>query len=52
MQPQPHRSGHKWRRFLRHNRGVFFLVFVLIFILGFVVLLFWMMTSLRFANRS
>lgn len=52
MQPQPHRRGHKLRRFLRHNRGIFFLGFTLLLILGLVGLLFWVMSSMRFVNRG
>jgi phosphotransferase system glucose/maltose/N-acetylglucosamine-specific IIC component len=50
MQSQSQRRRHR-RRFFRENRGAFFVGFLLLFILGLVGLLFWMMTSSRFILR-
>ena len=49
MQSQPHR-GRKWRRFLRHQRNVFFTSFLVVLILAAVAALFWVLTSSRFVN--
>jgi len=50
MQPQPHRKGHKWRRFARDNRAVIFAFFFLVLILALIAVLFWMMGSIRFVK--
>lgn len=43
MPPQPHRSGRKRRRFLRHNRQfkfiVFFMIILALLVAGLMVLL-------------
>jgi hypothetical protein len=50
MQPHPHRSGRKWRRFVRHSRGFFFAGFLGLVIAGVVFLLFWFLSSPRFVK--
>ncbi len=50
MQSQPQRRRHR-RRFFRENRGVIFISFVVIVVVGLVGLLFWVMTSSRFLVR-
>ncbi len=50
VQPQPHRSGRKWRRFLRHNRQFVFILFFLVIILALVAGLFWLITSPDFVK--
>ena len=52
MQPQPQRSGRKWRRFLRHNRGAFFFAVLVVVIVALVGLLFWVMSSSRFIKTG
>jgi len=43
MPPQPHRSGSKWRRFLRHNPQfkfiLFFIVIIVLLVAGLMVLI-------------
>lgn len=51
MQPEHHRPGHKWRRFLRKNRPVMFALSFLLLILAAVALLFWLMSDMRFVTR-
>ena len=50
MQSQPQRKRHR-RRFFRENRGVLFIGFVVIVVIGLVGLLFWVMCSSRFIMR-
>ena len=50
VQPQPHRKGHKWRRFVRDNQTLFFVFFFLVLILALIAVLFWVMGSIRFIN--
>jgi hypothetical protein len=51
MQPQPTR-GRRWRRFIRHNRGLFFLGFLVVVIVTLVGVLFWVMSSSRFVKMN
>jgi phosphotransferase system glucose/maltose/N-acetylglucosamine-specific IIC component len=50
VQPQPHRRGRKWRRFVRENQSLFFMVFFLVLILALIVVVFWWMGSIQFIN--
>ena len=50
VQPQSHKKGRKWRRFVRANGPLFFVFFVMIVILALVGALFWVMSSSRFVN--
>jgi phosphotransferase system glucose/maltose/N-acetylglucosamine-specific IIC component len=52
VQAHRHGMGHRWRKFVRQNRAVFFVFFLLGLILAVVALLFWMMTSIRFVNTG
>lgn len=51
MQHEHHRSRHKWRKFVRKNREVFFALSFLALILAAVALLFWLMSDMRFISR-
>jgi len=50
VQPQSHRKGRRWRRFVRENGTLFFVFFVIIIILVLVGALFYVMSSSRFVN--
>lgn len=52
MQPQRHRKGRKLRRVFRANQPLVFAVIFLVLILAVVVLLFWIMGSMRFIMRN
>jgi phosphotransferase system glucose/maltose/N-acetylglucosamine-specific IIC component len=39
---------HRWRRFVRHNRNLFFAGVLLVIVLAAVVAIFWVLTSGRF----
>ena len=49
MQHHSHRH-RKWRRFIRNNQKVFFAGWLLVLIMAVVVLIFWLLTSPRFAK--
>jgi flagellar biosynthesis/type III secretory pathway M-ring protein FliF/YscJ len=49
MSQHPHRHS-RWRRYFRENQKIVFAGVLLIVIMAFVVLLFWALTSSRFAK--
>jgi hypothetical protein len=51
MHPQTHR-GRKWRRFLRHNQGLFLMAVLLVIILAIVGAFFYVMSSGRFLKAG
>lgn len=48
--PQPPHRHSRWRRYFRQNEKAIFAGVLLIVIMAFVVLLFWALTSSRFAR--
>jgi hypothetical protein len=50
--PRERRPHNKFRRFLRHNRELVFVVFITLLVLAIVFGLFYFMTSSRYAIKG
>ena len=50
MNPQPHRGGRKWKRFVRHNRQYLFVIFFMVIVVILVAGLFYVITSSQFVK--